>query len=386
MKIVNRTAKIPRYIFSKFDEVKKNLKEKGIKVIDLGIGDPDNPTPPLIVEEMAKCIKNYDNHKYPPYNGIDDFRKAVAEHYHNKYNVELDYQTEIAALIGSKEGLAHLFLALCDPGDYVLIPDPAYPIYQASSIIAGCSIYKMPLTEANNYLPNLNNIYPEVAKKAKVLVVNYPNNPTGAIANIEFFQKLIDFGKENNVVIVNDGAYMDIHKIGEMVPSLLQVPGSKDVGVEFGSLSKSFNMTGWRLGYVVGNKEVINKLVGIKTYFDSGQFPAIQQVGAYALRCGEESINTINKLYEHRRAIAVEKLEKKGFSVYESKGAFYIWLKVPKGYQSIEFSSLVLEKTGVLITPGNAFGSYGEGYCRISLTVDTKDLEEAMIRLTDLKF
>jgi LL-diaminopimelate aminotransferase len=386
LKIVNRTSKIPIYIFSKFDEIKKSLSEKGVKVIDLGIGDPDMATPEFIVEAMCRYIRNKENHKYPPYSGIDDFKKSVAEYYYKNYNVELDYKTEVAALVGSKEGLAHLFLALGDAGDYVLIPDPAYPVYHASAIIAGCSIYKMPLTESNNYLPNIDNIYPDVAKKAKVLVVNYPNNPTGAVADSDFFEKLVGFGNKNNVVIVNDGAYIDIHSSEEKIPSLLQTPGSKNIGVEFGSLSKSFNMTGWRLGYVAGNKDVISKLIRIKTYFDSGQFAAIQQAGALALREGKETIDSLNKLYDHRRAIAVEKLQGKGLKVYESKGAFYIWFRIPSGYKTVEFVSLVLEKTGVIITPGNAFGSFGEGYCRISLTVGTKDLEEAMNRILELKF
>jgi LL-diaminopimelate aminotransferase len=386
LKVVNRTSKIPEYIFSIFDETKKKLFEKGIKVIDLGIGDPDMPTPEFVVEAMHKFTKDSCNHKYPPYSGIDEFKKAVADYYKKSYNVDLDYKTEVVALIGSKEGIAHLFLALADPGDDVLIPDPGYPIYQASAIIAGCNIYKMPLIESNEYLPNIDNIYPEVAKKAKVLIVNYPNNPTGAAADGKFFSKLVDFGKENNVVIVNDGAYMDINRANNSPLSILQTPGAKDIAVEFGSLSKSFNMTGWRLGYVVGNNKALEKILKIKTYFDSGQFAAIQQAGSLALNEGEKFISNINKIYEERRKIAVEKLSSKGLKIYESKGAFYVWFKVPKSYSSTEFVSLVLERTGVLITPGNAFGSYGEGYCRISLTVDTLELAEAMERLADLKY
>lgn len=381
MKIVNRTAKLPAYLFSEIDEVKRKLLAQGIDVIDLGIGDPDMPTPDFIVDEAISAMKNSIYHRYPPYHGLEEFKTAVAEHYKRKYGVKLDYNSEVAALIGSKEGIAHLFLALTDNNDYVLIPDPGYPVYNAAAVIAGCNVYKMYLNVADQYLPRLENIFPEVAKKAKLLIVNYPNNPTGAVANSEFFKELVRFGKENDIVIANDGAYMDICRNGTKPLSILQTPGAKDICVEFGTLSKSYNMTGWRIGYIVGNPHVIKKLMVVKTNFDSGQFGALQIAGVKALKKGDNTIEELNRIYELRREIVINYLKKMGIEVYNSKGTFFVWLKVPKGYKSYEFSSYLLEKAAVIITPGSNFGELGEGYCRISLTVSTDRLEEAMKRI-----
>ncbi|SKA92471.1 LL-diaminopimelate aminotransferase apoenzyme [Caloramator quimbayensis] len=384
MKFVNRTQKIPQYIFSKLDAVKKQLEQKGIEIIDLGIGDPDIPTPEVIVNSMGNYIKNPKNYKYPPYSGIDEFKKAVANYYNKNYNVDLDYNAEVAALIGSKEGIAHLFLSLTDIDDYVILPDPAYPVYQAAAIIAGCNIFKMPLKEENNYLPDLSNIDKEILKKAKILIVNYPNNPTGAVADEEFYRNLIRLGIENDIAIVNDGAYLQIYKSDIKPKSLLEIPYAKNIAVEFGSLSKSYNMSGWRLGYVAGSSEIIKKLMIIKTNFDSGQFSAIQQTGAYALNYVSDFSEYINEIYKDRRKIVEDKLKEKNYYVYDSKGTFYVWFKVPNNLSSEEFSKLVLEKTGVLITPGNAFGDFGEGYCRISLTVNKNKLIEAMNRIVNM--
>jgi LL-diaminopimelate aminotransferase len=288
-------------------------------------------------------------------------------------------------LIGSKEGIAHLFLALADNNDYVLIPDPGYPVYNAAAVIAGCSVYKMQLKAEDQYLPRLDNIFPEVAKRAKILIVNYPNNPTGAVASDEFYKGLIGFGKENDIVIVNDGAYMDICRDGTKPKSILQTTGAKDICVEFGTLSKSYNMTGWRIGYIAGNSEVIKKLMVIKTNFDSGQFGALQMAGVKALNEGAKIIKELNEIYELRRGVVIEKLKQLGIEAYNSKGAFYVWFKVPRGYKSEEFSNHVLEKTGVIITPGTTFGASGEGYCRISLTASLNRLEEAMYRIANMK-
>lgn len=385
MKVVNRTAKLPVYVFSRIDEIKKKLIEEGRDIIDIGIGDPDLPTPDFIVNEAVECIKNADFHRYPPYHGLLEFRIAVAEHYKRKYGVELDYNNEVAALIGSKEGIAHLFLALADNNDYVLIPDPGYPVYNSAAVIAGCSVYRMYLKSEDQYLPRLENIFPEVAKKAKILIVNYPNNPTGAVASDEFYNKLIKFGEENKITIVNDGAYMDICRPGINARSILQTPGAKDVCVEFGTLSKPYNMTGWRIGYIVGNPQVIKKLMIIKTNFDSGQFGALQMAGIKALKEGDKTIEDLNEIYELRREIVIKGLKRIGLEAYNSKGAFYVWFRVPRGYKSQEFSSFVLEKTGVIITSGDTFGESGEGYCRISLTVSNDRLEEAMNRIISMK-
>lgn len=385
MKVVNRTAKLPVYVFSRIDEIKKKLVTEGVDIIDIGIGDPDIPTPDFIIGEAVKSIGNSEYHKYPPYHGLIEFKIAVAEYYKRKYGVELDYNNEIAGLIGSKEGIAHLFLALTDSNDYVIIPDPGYPVYSSAAVIAGCNVYRMYLKPEDQYLPRLDNIFPEVAKKAKILIVNYPNNPTGAVANYDFFKKLVEFGIENEMVIVNDGAYMDICREGTKPLSILQIPRAKDVCVEFGTLSKSYNMTGWRIGYVVGSPEVIKRLMIVKTNFDSGQFGALQAAGIKALREGDGTIDELNKIYESRRRVVLEGLKKMGIEAYNSKGAFYVWFRIPRGYKSQEFASLVLEKTGVIITPGNSFGESGEGYCRISLTINSDRLEEAINRMIGIK-
>lgn len=386
MKLANRLSKIPVYIFSRVDELKKRLISSGIDIIDLGIGDPDIKTPDFIVKTLEKGIRELGFHNYPPYSGINEFRRAVASYYKKRFNVELDYEKEVVALIGSKEGIANLFLALTDEGDYVILPDPSYPVYDAAARIAGCNIYKMILSERNNYLPKIENIYPEVARKAKIILVNYPNNPTGATANINFYRNLVEFGIKNDVSVVNDGAYIDILKDNCSPVSLLQAEEAKRVCVEFGTLSKSYSMTGWRIGYAVGNSEILKKLMIIKTNSDSGQFIPIQQAGAEAIERGNDFVEYINNIYNKRREIVVNSLKGIGLDVYDSCGTFYVWFKIPKMYKSEEFCQYVLENTGVILTPGNAYGTFGEGYCRISLTIEDERIKEAMNRLSNLNF
>lgn len=386
MKLVNRTARLPKYVFSHLDDIKEKLKKEGVDVIDLGIGDPDLPTPDFIVNSAIDEIKNSKNHGYPPYSGIIEFKEAVAEYYKRKYSVELDVDSEIAALIGSKEGIAHLFLALTDNNDEIFIPDPGYPVYYAAGVIAGCNINRMYLKAEDQYLPQLNNLYPEIVKKAKMLIVNYPNNPTGAVASYDFYKRLIEFGKENNITVVNDGAYLDIHREDIKPISLMQIPDARATSVEFGTLSKSYNMAGWRLGYVVGAAKIISKLMEVKTNFDSGQFSAIQRAGAVALKNGDLEITEINKVYSKRRTIATDGLKKLGIEYYNSLGTFYIWFRVPKPFKSEEFAARLLEKAGVIVTPGCTFGTLGEGYCRISLTVSEEKLIEAINRIINIDF
>lgn len=386
MKLANRLSKIPVYIFSRVDELKKRLISSGIDIIDLGIGDPDIKTPDFIVKALEKSIMELGFHNYPPYNGINEFRRSVASYYKKRFNVELDYEKEVVALIGSKEGIANLFLALTDEGDYVILPDPSYPVYDAAARIAGCNIYKMILSERNNYLPKIENIYPEVARKAKIILVNYPNNPTGAAANINFYRNLVEFGIKNDISVVNDGAYIDILKDNCSPFSLLQAEEAKRVCVEFGTLSKSYSMTGWRIGYAVGNSEILKKLMIIKTNSDSGQFIPIQQAGAEAIEKGNDFVEYINNIYNKRREIVANSLKGIGLNVYDSCGTFYVWFKIPKKYKSEEFCQYVLENTGVILTPGNAYGTFGEGYCRISLTIEDERIKEAMNRLSNLNF
>lgn len=384
MKIVNRLSGLPAYIFSRVDEIKKILIEEGRDIIDLGIGDPDIKTPEFIVNSLLENTKEEYFWRYPPYNGIEEFRKAVSLYYKKRYDVELDPDEEVVALIGSKEGIAHIFLALADNNDYVLIPDPAYPVYDTAARIAGCSVYKINLNEKNNYIPNINNIYPDAAKKAKIMLVNYPNNPTGATASLDFYRELVEFGNKFDIAIVNDGAYLDIIREDLNPVSLMQAEGALNTCIEFGTLSKSYSMTGWRIGYAVGNRDMLKRLMVVKTNFDSGQFYPIQRAGADALNYGDEFVKNINYIYNNRREYVNEKLKKLGLDVYDSKGTFYVWFKIPKRFKSEEFADFLLEKTGVLITPGNAYGMSGEGYCRISLTHDNIKIEEAMERILKL--
>lgn len=386
MKLSNRLNKVPKYIFSKLDALKNYYQQNGYNVIDLSIGDPDIETPDFIVDFLIEALKYPNYHKYPPYDGIEELKISIANYYKRRYNVILDYNDEVAVLIGSKEGIAHLFLALTDFEDYVIIPDPAYPVYKAVANIAGCNICTMPLTFENNYLPKLSNIFEGVKNKAKLLVVNYPNNPTGAVANKSFFNELIKFGKDNNIVIVNDAAYAEIIDKSQQPLSILQSDGAKDIAIEFGSLSKAFNMTGWRIGYVVGNREVIKRIVQLKTNFDSGQFIPIQRAAALALDFADVYTDFLNDIYKERRDLVVKTLKDKNIDVFDSKGTFYVWFKVPQSYKSEEFCSLLLDKAQVLITPGNAFGDREEGYARISLTCKMSELKEAMDKIKNIEF
>jgi LL-diaminopimelate aminotransferase len=385
VKATNKTNNLPIYIFSELEKVKKELIKKGIEVIDLSIGDPDMDTPEFIVEGMVDALLDKKNYNYPPYRGTDEFKKAVAEYYLINFGVELDYESEVAALIGSKEGIAHLILGMTDIGDYIILPDPSYPVYNASAVISGCKVHRINILEEDNYLPRLHGIENEIIEKSKMLIVNYPNNPTGAVANSDFYKELIEFGKHNNIVIANDGAYMDICSSGARPISLLMTEGAKDICVEFGTLSKSYNMTGWRIGFVVGNKEIINQLMLVKTNFDSGQFTAIQQAGSLALKNGKDIIDNLNELYEERRKILVNALKSIGIMVYDSLGTFYVWFKCPSNYSSFDITNIFLNEIGVLITPGAAFGNNGEGYCRISLTVNNDKLIEVSKRILSLQ-
>lgn len=385
MNICSRVDKLPMYIFSELDDKKRRLQEQGIEIIDLSIGDPDGETPPFIVEAMIDGLMDKKKYGYPPYRGTQEFKAAVAKHYLLEYGVKLDAETEVATLIGSKEGIAHLILGVTSLEDYLILPDPSYPVYNASAIISGARVIKINLLEENEYLPKIDTLDKNLLDKAKMIIVNYPNNPTGAVANSEFYENLIALGKNHNIIIVNDGAYLDICNNDKKPLSILQTEGAKDIAVEFGSLSKSYNMSGWRLGYVVGNKDIINKLMLVKTNFDSGQFSPIQHAGATALENGAEVIKSINVIYEKRRALIEDVLKNIGLQVYASSGAFYIWFKTAPGYTSQTMVNKFLKDAGILITPGDAFGRMGEGYCRLSLTISDKKLGEVVKRISTMK-
>lgn len=387
MEKATRIKKIPPYLFAEIDKKREAAIKRGVDVISLGIGDPDLPTPGYIIESLYRSVQNPANHQYPSYIGSLNFRKAVADWYRRRYNIELDPETEVMALIGSKEGIAHMFWAYIDPEDYALIPDPAYPVYKTGTIFAGGVPYIMPLRAENNFLPDLSAIGIEIAKKAKLMFLNYPNNPTASVASLEFFQRVVDFAREHNILVCHDSAYIDITFDGYKAPSILQAQGAKDVCVEFGSLSKPFNMTGWRIGYAVGNKEALANLAVIKTNIDSGQFNSIQDAAIDALKGPEDQINRMIEVYKKRRDLVVDTLKNIGIDIEKPKGTFYIWAPVPHGYTSAQFAEMLLEQTGVIVSPGNAYGNYGEGYFRISLTISEARLIEALERMKKyLKF
>lgn len=381
MKIAQRIKTIPPYLFAEIDKKKEEAIKRGVDIINLGIGDPDQPTPNNIIEKLGESVKDPKTHDYPPYAGTAEFRQAVTLWYKNRFGVDLDQDNEVMALIGSKEGIAHIFLAFIDPGDFSLIPDPAYPVYKTGTLFANGFPYIMPLLEENNFLPDLEEIDEDIAQKAKLMFINYPNNPTAAVANKEFFEKVVKFAKKYDILVCHDFAYSEMTFDGYKASSFLEIEGAKDVGIEFHSLSKIYNMTGWRLGFVVGNKEAISALSIIKTNIDSGVFKAIQQAGIEALTGPQGNIEKMNKIYTGRRNVVINGLNKLGWNLKPTKATFYIWIPTLNKMNSMEFSNLLLEKTGIIVTPGIGYGEYGEGYVRIALTVDEKRLEEAIERM-----
>ena len=383
MKISERLEKIPPYLFAEIDRKIAEAKAKGVDIISLGIGDPDTPTLAPIVEEMHRAIDNPKNHDYPPYNGTERFRNATAKWMKRRFGVDLNADTEILANIGSKEAIAHVFFAFVDKGDYTLVPDPGYPVYQNATIFAGGTPYSMPLLEENGYLPDFDKIPEDIAKKSKLMFLNYPNNPTGAVADLEFFKKAVDFCKKYDILLCHDQAYCEMTYDGYVAPSVLEVEGAKDVAIEFFSHSKSYNMTGWRVGWVCGNKDAIKALGTIKNNIDSGTFKAIQDAAAAAFDVDKSYIEKLNNMYKERRDVMENGLRELGWDVKTSKATFYLWLPVSKGMTSEQFVTEMLEKAGVVVPPGNGYGQYGEGYFRIALTKDVDTIKKALQRMKD---
>ncbi|ALC90715.1 aminotransferase [Bacillus sp. FJAT-18017] len=376
-----RMSQIPPYLFAEINKKKAAMAEAGIDIIDLGIGDPDLPTPAHIIEKLVEESKDPRNLKYPSFIGIKEYREAVADYYKGHFGVSLDPNTEVLALIGSKEGIAHIVPTLVDPGEYVLIPDPSYPVYRMATLLANGQCYNMPLLKENNFQPDFEEIPQDILTKSKLMFLNYPGNPTAATVDIDFFKKAIEFGAKNGIPIAHDSAY-NMVTFGEYkAPSILQVEGAKDIAVEFGSLSKTYCMTGFRIGYVAGNKEIIQALSILKSNTDTGQFTPIQKAAAHALTGDQSCISSYNHIYQERLTAMVEGLRTIGVEVEPPKGSFFIWAPVPDGYTSAEFVTNVLEQTGVILTPGNAFGPSGEGYFRVSLSVPTERLFEAVNRI-----
>jgi LL-diaminopimelate aminotransferase len=377
-----RVKEIPPYLFAEINKKIDQAKQSGVDVISLGIGDPDMPTPKQVIDRLQLAANDPKNHQYPDYAGLPEFREAVAGWYKRRHNVALDPKKEILALIGAKEGSLHLSLAFLNPGDYVLVPAPAYTTYKTSTILANGKVHEMPLLEENNFLPKLEDIPKEIVEKAKIIYINYPNNPTASVADEKFYKKVIDFAKENNIIVCSDNPYSEIGFDGYKPLSFLEIPGAKEVGIELNSLSKSYNMTGWRIGMAVGNEYIIEGMSNVKNNVDSGVFNAVQYAAIEALtKLPDSHIDKLNSIYQKRRDLAHKALTSVGIKVSESKATIYMWCKVPEGYDSASFATLLLEKAGVVVTPGSAYGKQGEGYFRISLTVPDERFKEAVSRI-----
>ena len=375
----DRIKNLPPYLFAAIDKAKQEARARGVDVIDLSVGDPDLPTPAHIVEALRQAAEDTSNHQYPSYEGKLTFRNAVADWYKRTFNVDLDPRNEVLTLIGSKEGIAHAPLAFINPGDVALIPDPAYPVYRTATAFAGGEPVIMPLLKENKFLPDLEAIPVEVARRAKIMFLNYPNNPIGATADRSFFQELVDFAREYNIIVMHDNPYSEIYYEGQRSLSLLEIDGAKDLAVEFHSLSKTYNMTGWRIGSVVGNSEVVAGIGKIKSNIDSGTFGAVQDAGIAALQSPKEIVDDIRKIYQHRIEILYQALQDRGLEPEKPRATLYLWAWV--GGSSIQYAERLLEKTGIVATPGLGFGKYGEGYIRFSITQQTKRIEEAVVRL-----
>ncbi len=384
MQFAKRLEKIPPYLFAEIDRKRDEMVAKGVDIINMGVGDPDKPTPSPIVQAMHEAIDDPSTHNYPPYQGTKDFREAAVRWMERRFGVkDLNPNTEVVSSIGSKEAIHNTFLAFVEAGDYTLIPDPGYPVYRTSTIFAGGEFHAMPLLPENSFLPNLDAIPQEVARKAKLLWINYPNNPTGALADLEFFEKLVAYCKQYDILLCHDHAYSEMAYDGYKPPSVLQVPGAKDIAIEFHSLSKSYNMTGWRVGFVVGSSHGIKGLGQVKTNVDSGVFKAIQRAAIAAYSTSEQELQAVMSVYQTRRNIIVEGLQSLGWEIEAPKATLYVWAKVPQGYTSTEFVTLLLDKCGIIVPPGNGYGAAGEGFFRIALTVADERMHEAIKRMKE---
>ncbi len=380
-----RLSLLPPYLFVEIDRKKREAQARGVDLINLGIGDPDIPTPQVVIDALKVAAEKPVNHRYPETEGLPAFRRACANWYQQRFGVTVDPDKETLTLIGAKEGIGHLPLALLEPGDIVLMPDPAYPVYYSGTIFAGGEAYFMPLLKENAFLPDLRAIPADVVKRARLMFINYPNNPTGAVAPLEFYQEVVDFALANNIVVCADNTYSEIRFDGYKPYSFLEVPGGKEVGIEIHSLSKTFSMTGWRIGCAVGHAKVIQGLCAIKSNLDSGAFQAVQEAGITALEHAEEIATAHSAVYQERRDVLIKALQAIGIAIEPPKASFYVWVPVPEGYTSASFVDLLLDKAGIVCTPGRGFGKYGEGYVRIALTADVSRLREAGERIAKLK-
>ncbi len=384
MHLSDRIESLPPYLFAQISKTIAKKKEEGMDVISLGIGDPDIPTPEHIIDKLIDASKNPVNHRYPESEGLPAFRQAVASYYKKRHNVELNFEDEITSLIGSKEAIINFSLCVINPGDYALVTDPGYPVYEIGTMLAGGKSYKLPLTAEQDWLPDLDSIPVDVLAKSKILWINYPNNPTGAIGNDDFYMNVIDWGIKNEIIIAHDLAYSEVTYDGYVAPSILEYPNAKEICIELNSLSKSYNMTGWRIAMAVGNKKLVQALRTIKSNIDSGVPQPIQEMAIEALNNPRDSIIHHNRIYQLRRDKVVTSLQDLGLVVTTPKASLYVWAKIPDGEESSSaFVSKIIDATGVVLTPGNGYGEFGEGYIRVSLTTPDDQLDDALNRLND---
>ena len=383
-KLSKKIQLLPPYLFLEIDKAKRKARAEGRDIIDLGIGDPDQPTPKFIIDALSQAALDPANHRYALDQGMPVLRKAIGDWYKRRFNVNLNCETEVLPLIGSKEGLAHFPLAFLNPGDLSLVPDPCYPPYKGGTILAGGKPYLMPLLAANSFLPDLSKIPLLARKKAKIIFINYPNNPTGACASDNFYTELIEFATKNKIIIVSDLAYSEISYGGYKPRSLLEFPGSREVAIEFHSLSKTYNMTGWRIGWACGNPQLVSALAKIKSNIDSGIFSAIQLAGVAALGGQQDYLKSTCELYQQRQDVLVAGLNDLGWKVMKPKATFYLWIKIPSKTDALSFAARFLKEADVVVTPGVGFGEYGQGYIRMALTVSEARIKEALGRIKNI--
>ena len=383
VRIASRMANLPPYLFAEIDRKKAAKQAEGVDVISLGIGDPDMPTPQRIVDAMAVAITNPKNHQYPAYAGSKPYRAACAEWTRRRFGVDLDPDTEVLALIGSKEGIAHLFPAFIDVGDVTLVPGVGYPVYHTGGILIGGETHWMPMNDGNDWLADFESTPADVLARAKMMFLSYPNNPSSAIAPAEYFDRAIAFAREHDILLVHDNAYSEIGFDGYRPASLLERPGARDVAIELFSCSKAYNMTGWRVAFAAGNADAIKALGTVKSNIDSGIFTAVQDAAIEAMLGPQDDVAEMSALYQRRRDVVMDTLSSIGLTARMPKGTIYVWARIPDGYTSAEYAGLVLDRAGVIVAPGNAYGPDGEGYIRISLATPDDRLAEALQRIAD---
>ena len=381
MKFSKRLEQLAPYPFVEISRILAEKRAAGEDVVTFGIGDPDIPTPPHVVDRLVKASHHLPNHRYPESDGLPEMRQAIATWYERRFGIELDSNKEVLPLIGAKEGIGHAAFCFLDPGDIALVPDPAYPVYAVGTMFAGGESYKMPLLEENGWLPDLDAIPADVARDAKVIWLNYPNNPTGAVATNDYYAKVISFARQYDIAVLHDAAYSEVVFDGYRASSFLELPGAKEVGIEFHSLSKCFNMTGWRVGMAVGNADMIKALFDIKANLDSGIPQAIQEMAMEALLGSQDPIQENNDIYQRRRDKVVDVLTHLGLRVTPPQASLYVWARVPEGFTSAEFAGRLLEETTIVVTPGSSYGKHGEGYIRLSLTTPDAQVDKGVQRL-----